>query len=87
LRRIKAAICVQSWYRMVLAKIVAKNEGRKEREQALHRNVDARKIQAAFRRRLSATAAGGEIAGSASEYVATVTPSSALTAKRATAKP
>jgi len=39
---------------MVLAKIVAKNEGRKEREQALHRNVDARKIQAAFRRRLSA---------------------------------
>ena len=78
---------MQSWYRMVLAKIVAKNEGRKEREQALHRNVDARKIQAAFRRRLSATAAGGEIAGSASKYVATVTLTSALTAKRATAKP
>ena len=74
LRRTKAAICVQSWGRIVLAKIVAKNEGRKELEQALYAYVKvkhARKIQAAFRRRLSA-AAGGEIAGSASEDVATV---------------
>ena len=79
---------MQSWYRMVLAKIVAKNEGRKEREQALHRNVDARKIQAAFcRAGFSYRRVGGEIAGSASEYVATVTLTSALTAKRATAKP
>ena len=74
LRRVKAAICLQSWCRMGLAKIVAKNEGRKEREQALYAYVKvkhARKIQAAFRRRLSATAVGGELAGSASEYVAT----------------
>ena len=56
LRRIKAAICVQSCYRMVLAKIVAKNERRKEREQALYAYVTvkhARKIQAAFRRRFT----------------------------------
>ena len=47
---------------------MAKNERRKEREQALYAYVTvkhARKIQAAFRRRFSA-AAGGEIAGSAS---------------------
>jgi len=52
LRRVTAAICLQRWGHMVVAKIVAKSERRKEREQALHRNVNARKIQAAFCRRL-----------------------------------
>ena len=70
----KAAILVQCWCRVVLAKIAVKNEGRKYRLLALYAHVEeknAGKIQAAFRnRRLSATAAGGEIAGRASEGVA-----------------
>ena len=63
----KAAILVQCWCRVVLAKIAVKNEGRKYRLLALYAHVEeknAGKIQAAFRnRRPSAIAAGGESAG------------------------
>jgi len=71
LREEKAAILVQCWCRVVLAKIAVKNESRKYRLLALYAHVEekhAGKIQAAFRnRRPSALASAGEIATSRRE--------------------
>lgn len=69
----KAAILVQCWCRVVLAKVAVKNEGRKYRLLALYAHVEeknANKIQAAFRNRRPSAVATGESAGSASEDVA-----------------
>jgi len=69
----KAAILVQCWCRVVLAKVAVKNEGRKYRLLALYAHVEeknANKIQAAFRNRRPSAVATGESAGSALEDVA-----------------
>jgi len=57
----KAAIIVQCWCRVVLAKVAVKNEGRKYRLLALYAHVEEKNatvIQVAFRNRQSFTGAG-----------------------------